>query len=47
MPILIETKTGLVRRFRWSKLRYELGQWVFVTFPDSTLFFKTWEWEKP
>ncbi len=45
MPVLTQVTGKLERRFRWSRLRYELGRWKYYTIPDIGFGHKLWEWE--
>lgn len=46
--IMVETISAPTRRFRWSKLRFELGHWIYLTIPDAGYGTKLWEWgERP
>lgn len=39
--------SGLLRRFRWTRLRFEHGRWCFQVDRMNNITKRWWEWEKP
>jgi len=42
---LTRVRGELERRFRWSRLRFELGHYDYYTIPEIGLGTKIWNWE--
>lgn len=45
MPYLVQVTGEWERRFRWTRLRYEMGRWKYYTCADVGFGHKIWEWK--
>lgn len=44
MPTMTEMQGAAIRRFRWSKLRFQYGFWRYYTIPEAGLGWREWQW---